>query len=214
MDRRYANGLETRARILDAAVVVFGEHGYHGSSLRAIASVAGITHPGLLYQFPNKAALLIALLEDRDIANSKVIAQAIDSGDSHFDGMVNLLRSNAEQAELVELFMIMASEATRLDHPGHDYFKQRYAGVLKRMENQLLDSADDGRLAPGVDPAVMARVLVAVMDGLQIQWLMSRQPDSDSPEIDMAAHFSALMSVLLPAWKSESATDDSQSTVG
>ena len=54
---------ESRARIVDAALHLFAEHGYDGTSVRMIAERAGVS-PGLLYHyFPAKEALLRALFE-------------------------------------------------------------------------------------------------------------------------------------------------------
>jgi AcrR family transcriptional regulator len=55
---------QTRARLLDAALRAFGEHGYEGASMRRIADLAGVA-PGLAYHyFDSKEALLHALLAD------------------------------------------------------------------------------------------------------------------------------------------------------
>ncbi|KLD64924.1 CerR family C-terminal domain-containing protein [Dyella japonica] len=50
----YARGDETRQRIIDAAVTLFGEHGYAGASTRDIAAAAGVNAPALQYYFENK----------------------------------------------------------------------------------------------------------------------------------------------------------------
>jgi len=50
----YARGDETRQRIIDAAVALFGEHGYAGASTRDIAAAAGVNAPALQYYFENK----------------------------------------------------------------------------------------------------------------------------------------------------------------
>lgn len=50
----YARGDETRQRIIDAAVKLFGEHGFAGASTRDIAAAAGVNAPALQYYFENK----------------------------------------------------------------------------------------------------------------------------------------------------------------
>jgi AcrR family transcriptional regulator len=55
-------GVDTRAEILAAAVTVFSEHGFDGTSLRAIAREAGVD-PGLIrHYFDSKADLFVAAL--------------------------------------------------------------------------------------------------------------------------------------------------------
>lgn len=46
-----------RQMIVDAAGLVFGEHGYHGASMEEVAAKVGITAAALYRHFPNKYAL-------------------------------------------------------------------------------------------------------------------------------------------------------------
>lgn len=54
---RYACGTETHARIIDAAIGLFGERGFEAASTREIARRAGILAPLLNYHFENKEGL-------------------------------------------------------------------------------------------------------------------------------------------------------------
>ena len=62
IDGRALRGDATRELVLDAALEMFVEQGYRATSVRDIAARCGMTHPGLLYHFPSKAALLMACL--------------------------------------------------------------------------------------------------------------------------------------------------------
>jgi TetR/AcrR family transcriptional regulator, regulator of cefoperazone and chloramphenicol sensitivity len=59
----YARGDETRQRIIDAALKLFGEHGFDGASTRDIAAAAGVNAPALQYYFENKEGLYKACAE-------------------------------------------------------------------------------------------------------------------------------------------------------
>ncbi|WP_095590085.1 TetR family transcriptional regulator C-terminal domain-containing protein [Actibacterium ureilyticum] len=48
--------------ILDAALEVFSQHGYRGATLDQIARAADLSKPNLLYYFPSKEAIHVALL--------------------------------------------------------------------------------------------------------------------------------------------------------
>lgn len=52
----------TLGPILDAALGAFREQGYHGTSVREIASRVGVTVPTLYYYYRNKQGLLVELL--------------------------------------------------------------------------------------------------------------------------------------------------------
>ena len=59
----YARGDETRQRIIDAGVKLFGEHGFAGASTRDIAAAAEVNAPALQYYFENKEGLYLACAE-------------------------------------------------------------------------------------------------------------------------------------------------------
>lgn len=48
--------------ILEAALEVFSAHGFRGATLDQIADVAGLSKPNLLYYFPSKEAIHLALI--------------------------------------------------------------------------------------------------------------------------------------------------------
>ncbi|WP_216901636.1 TetR family transcriptional regulator [Nocardia alni] len=54
---------DSRARILAAALDMFGEHGYNQVSVRELANLVGLTKTAVLYHFPSKRDILLALLE-------------------------------------------------------------------------------------------------------------------------------------------------------
>ena len=54
---------------------------------------------------------------------------------------------------------------------------------------------DLGKLRPGIDPLTAARLTVAAMDGMQIQWLLTADTPDTRP--DMAAALRAQFTALL-----------------
>ena len=66
---------ETSARILDAALVSFGTRGYEATSLDALAANLGVRKQTILYWFPNKEAILDAVI-DRSAAE---LADALEA---------------------------------------------------------------------------------------------------------------------------------------
>lgn len=169
----YAKGRAKKAEILAQAVAIFGESGYRGASLRDIAARCGISHPGLLHHFPTKEALLLAVLEQRDIADRERMSDPGVRGVAALRRTVDLVRVNTERRGIVELFAVVSAEATASDHPAHGYFVQRYDDSAEVIARAYREAAEDGHLREGVDPMTAARQLIAVMDGMQVQWLLS-----------------------------------------
>lgn len=196
IDGRSLRGDATRELVLDTALEMFAERGYRATSVRDIAARCGMTHPGLLYHFPSKAALLMAALQRRDdvdFVDGEVRELDFNRLDARavLTHLVNSARNNATKRGLVELFANLSVEATAPDHPAHDYFVERYSALLSTVSSRFADLEREGGLRHGVVPHVAAAQVVAAMDGLQIQWLL------DPEGVDMAAALEALVNGLL-----------------
>jgi len=172
LDGRQRRGRDTRAHIISAAMEQFCESGYRASSLRDIAARADITHPGVLYHFPTKEALLMAVLERRDELGKEQRPVRGSLGRAALVSMAAAAEHNQTQRAMVELYSVLSVEATSPDHPAHEYFVSRYETLVTNLREAYTVARDAGDLREGIDPDTAAPHLVAVMDGLQVQWLM------------------------------------------
>nr|WP_274637000.1 TetR/AcrR family transcriptional regulator [Microbacterium bovistercoris] len=180
----YAKSALTRRAILDAALEVFAESGYRAGSLREIAARVEMSSAGLLHHFPNKSALLQAVLDHRDDRARELVDFDAPDGAESLHGLVALAARNASIPGVVELYCTLSAEATTSDHPAHDYFIQRYEFVRTATTAVFERVAAAGRLAPGVDPYRAAVATIALMDGLQVQWLLDRSATDMARELN------------------------------
>lgn len=183
--RATRKGDQTRMLILRTAMEQFGEQGYRGASLRDIASRCAISHPGLLYHFPNKQSLLLAVLEHRDDIDRTEQAIADDLGIDVLRRFVRSASVNQGRPGIVELFVVVSAESTAADHPAHEFFRDRYERLVDEVGTAYRALEGAGQLVDGVEPRVAAQQLLALMDGLQVQWLL------DNDGVDMAGALSA-----------------------
>ena len=187
----YAKTPERRQQIVDAAVEVFSSAGFHKGSIRDVAEKAGLSQAGLLHHYPSKEHLLEAVLTWRDSETRRLLGEPFPEGLDFLRGMVRAAEHNATTPELVELHVIVSAEGTSEEHPLRDYFVRRYASVVDLTRRAFERAATEGQVQPGVDWASAARTLVALMDGLQIQWLL------DPDHVDMAADLRRYLQPLL-----------------
>ncbi|ACU36894.1 TetR/AcrR family transcriptional regulator [Actinosynnema pretiosum subsp. pretiosum] len=170
----YLKGRIRREDIITAAMELYGEVGYHGASLRETAKRVGISHAGLIYHFPTKESLLAAVLERRDAED--VEREQLTSGPPGARVLrqyLALTAHNAAHPGIVDLYSRLAAEATSPDHPAHEYFVQHYRGAREGVLESFEVLAASGGLRDGVEPKSAALVFIALMDGLQVQWLTS-----------------------------------------
>lgn len=170
----YAKTKERREAILDAALEVFAEGGYRAGSLREVAQRVSMSEAGLLHHFPNKVALLQAVLDRRDEMSRKLVPIEGDDGAALLRGLVRLAAHNASVPGVVELFCTLSAEATSPDHPAHAYFVRRYNYTRHNITRAFASLAAVNRVTAGLTPERAAITLIAMMDGLQVQWLLDR----------------------------------------
>ncbi|MGW7516167.1 TetR/AcrR family transcriptional regulator [Streptomyces sp. NPDC054796] len=181
-----ARSQERRAEIVGAALEVIAERGYRGASLGAVAERVGLTQQGLLHYFPTKEELLVAVLEERDRWDT---GGSRTAGARRLDLLGSLVEYNAMRPAIVRTFSALLGESVTEDHPARDFFTRRYTQVRGDMA-ALLRAELGGTLPGGLTPAQAAPLLVAVMDGLQYQWLL------DPEAVDMPAVFRAFLALL------------------
>jgi AcrR family transcriptional regulator len=176
----YPKGQARRQQIVDAALAVFAKGGFHSGSIREIAKRAELTPAGLMHHFSSKEELFTEVLRQRD---EKVRAAA---GEVTEEGLLDQVRKvvayNQTQRGLTSLYAVVSAEATDPGHPSHPYFVQRYADRATATRQILADAQRDGLVRNDLDVDHAVRLIAAVMDGLQLQWLLD-------DTLDMTAAF-------------------------
>ncbi|GAA3704688.1 TetR/AcrR family transcriptional regulator [Gordonia hankookensis] len=120
---------------LAAALAAFAEQGYHGTSVREIASRANLSVPGLYHHYPSKQSLLQGLLErtmtDLLSRSERAIAEAGDRPVDQFDAVVeSLLRFHMYRREQA---FVGSTEIRSLD----DSYRQTYIGHRDRQQHMV-----------------------------------------------------------------------------
>lgn len=188
----YAVGDERRLRILDAAVEHFAQWGFHASSLARIAKDVGITQGGLLHHFRSKEDLLVQVLERTEQQDAeRFFGKDFATAAECYASLLRLTEYNAARLGRTRMFNVLAAEAGDPGHPAHPYFVRRYAELVSVMSASLRRAVESGELRGGTDVAAMAEETAAVMDGLQIQWVL------DPQGFDMVSRFRAYADRLL-----------------
>ncbi|MER5925894.1 TetR/AcrR family transcriptional regulator [Streptomyces mirabilis] len=178
-----ARSEERRAEIVRAALEVIAERGYRGASMASVAERVGLTQQGLLHYFPTKDALLVAVLEERDQWD------AVPDTQWRVDLLASLVEYNAMRPGIIQTFSALLGESVTEGHPAREYFTERYARVRASMA-AVLRAEYGERLPNGLTPERTAPLLVAVMDGLQFQWLL------DPESVDMPGAFRDFLALL------------------
>jgi len=193
-DRPRLPAAERRRQIIDTATSLIADRGFWGVSMQDIADRCGLTVPGLLRHMESKVGLLIAVLEYRDVEDARSLRAHLGASEEEVPedwaasrpAGVDLrrlcaatMRRNATQPEIVRLFTVLAAESLQPAHPAHAYFagrQERAAAAYTALGRNLTDQ-----------PGLLARQIMAMMDGLQIQWLRNLETGDLVQEWETAA---------------------------
>jgi len=113
-------------------------------------------------------------------------SKSIDAEKNNFSEVFDLLEEVVAEGEkipgLIQLFTVLVGESIRGDHPSHDYFVDRYRRGRSMYVDQFF-KLNKTKVRSDVDLNELASLIMAVMDGLQIQWLL------DPGKVEMVATF-------------------------
>lgn len=232
--RPRAGSEDKRARILNEAVVLFGEHGYAGTSLADIANAADISKAGLLHHFSSKDELFCKVLErrDREDALSILVESPAGEGDtveapvdtignldtldvagaSDLDGnpwallerYIELLERNVAHRDLTAIYTATAVSVLDAEHPAHRWMANHLNSAVERFESSFEAGKTAGLVDPRMPSRLVARSLVALIDGLQLQWLCSTTPGTAAAEslsTDLVAEIRLYADCLRSQWE-------------
>jgi len=180
---RAARGMAARDRLVRAALRAYAVKGYAGSSLAGIAAAAGLTTAGLLHHFPSKEELLIEVLKERDRADGERFHLRDFQGLDVLDALVELVKANSSTPGLVRAFTVLMGESVAEEHPAGQWFRERYPRRRDNLAAALRAGIARGEIRPDTDSVALAAEVIAMMDGLQVQWVL------DPERIDMARLF-------------------------
>jgi AcrR family transcriptional regulator len=170
-----------RTEILRAAIETFGAKGSSNGTLADIAEQVGMTHAGVLHHFGSKNNLLLEVLEFRDRDDVAHLADRhIPGGPALFAHLVATAQRNALRPGIVQVFTVLSAESVTEDHPATEYFQERYANLRREVEAAFRALCAQERVTEPDTIDKGAASILAVMDGLQLQWLL------DPTAVDLA----------------------------
>ena len=107
----------TRARVVDAAIVAFGSRGYDATSLDALAGELGIRKQTILYYCPSKEALLDAAIDRAAAELSAVLEESLDGAGNGWGRVEAVVRSVFRLAARRPELLGLLREVSRLGPP-------------------------------------------------------------------------------------------------
>lgn len=155
---RRRRGLETKARIVDAALRLFSERGFAATSTRQIAEAAGVAEGLIFHYFPTKMDLLLSIPETRRTFSSHVATTlagaagrpATECLPALADGFVRMVRSE-------QPFLNMMIGESRTNDTLYALSLRFLEGTSDALAAYLDTRVDAGELRPDLATGSAAR---------------------------------------------------------
>jgi AcrR family transcriptional regulator len=168
---------DTRSRIQEVALELFGEHGYEATSLREIAEHLGVTKAALYYHFKTKDDIIASVVNDRLAMIEELIEWA---------------KTQPRSAETRREFLRRYSES--LYEHGHQrlmrFFERNQSSMMShkagmQMRGRMIEMLD--LLSDRDDPLPdQIRCSLAIF-ALHSTWFVIRDPEITDEQRRMAA---------------------------
>lgn len=155
------------AQILDAAAACFAHRGFHQATMQDICAEAGLS-PGSVYRYYRSKDDLIAALVERDRAEGVALiaaARGVPDLATALGDLVAAALAALDDPHACALYVEIGAEAVRNPRVG-DLVRRHTESLVAALSEVLTEAGERGLLAPALEPPAVARMLLALIDGL------------------------------------------------
>lgn len=191
---------QRRAQILTEAVELIGQRGCYGFTIQELAKRCGLSNAGLLHHFRSRDVLLVAVLQElerQETAAMTPLALAAHrqagpaAGAASLELLKTIVARTAAKPQVMRLTSVVRAESLDPSHPAHAWSQAQEAVVLDLFTKLLAPYVDEPRSA--------ARQLLALMNGLALQWLRAEG------SFDIVAEWLRAIAAIAPALAADAA---------
>ncbi|SET77989.1 TetR/AcrR family transcriptional regulator, fatty acid metabolism regulator protein [Salinibacillus kushneri] len=163
-------------QIIDAAVEVIAENGYHASQVSKIAKKAGVADGTIYLYFRNKEDILVSLFQEKMgnfIEKIKEDTEKKTSADEKLRTLIEMhfsrLASNHHLAVVTQLELRQSNKDLRLKI--NDVLK----GYLEIIDDILNEGIEEGLFHPELNIKLVRQMIFGTLDEVVTNWVMKEE---------------------------------------
>ena len=169
---------DKRKRILDAAVRVFAEHGYHGARVGDIAKDAGVAHGLLYHYFASKDDVLRTIFVENWgelITRFRAVEAAHEPAEAKLEGIAKiLLRTWRNDPALVTVMVREVARSQLLQEQVEDV-REAFT-ILQRV---IEEGQSTGVFRRDLDARLASWVVYGGLEEVLTGWVLGQLPDGE-----------------------------------
>lgn len=171
---------------IDAAIAVFREHGYEGTSAQMLVDAMGIGRQSLYNTFGDKWGIYRAAVRRYGVCETNAHREALASRPAAIDGVRAMLERVVSEAERGCLGVGSIVEFGQL-HAELTEIRAATGGVLRDLFIRMIERGQvEGDIAIDLDPGTVATFIVASIAGIRIAARGGASPEHLAALVDLA----------------------------
>ncbi|CDQ18239.1 transcriptional regulator, TetR family [Halobacillus karajensis] len=163
-------------QIIDAAVEVIAENGYHSSQVSKIAKKAGVADGTIYLYFKNKEDILVSLFQEKMGQFIEKIEQETTAKQTAEQKLLTLIQTHFKQLSADHHLAIVTQLELR---QSNKELRQKINFVLKRYLNIIDQIVDEGveeeLFRKNLDRRLVRQMIFGTMDETVTNWVMKEQ---------------------------------------
>lgn len=191
---------ERTQQILDAAMVVFANSGFHQARMDDIAEEAGVSKGTLYWYFDSKDDIILRILDrlfDVELDDLEALVDADGTVHERLTTFAQELVSEAQQmSELLPIAYEFYAVASRRE-PIQAFFRTYFRAYRDGIAALVRQGIERGELRHDIDPEAIALTIMALYEGILLLWV------TDAAAVDLTAQVATSMELLLDSLRRE-----------
>jgi len=176
--------------ILDAALRVIAQHGYHNSQVARIAREAGVADGTIYLYFKNKEDILISLFRERLGDLIERFHASVRETDSAEEALRKICELHfAELERNVPLAYVTQIELRQSSLELRKAIGQVLKPYIQLIEKILRQGMEEGRFRPELDVKLTRLLVFGAMDEVVTSWLIGGRKYSLTAQVDKTVEF-------------------------
>lgn len=168
--------VEKRARILEAAIHVFAEKGFHAARISDIAERAGVADGTIYLYFKHKEDILLSVFEEKMDELMSELSASLENTPDPRDRIRAFARHHVYQLrkhpELAQVFQVELRQSRKFLR---EYRPEKLWDYLEMFGKMVEEGQARGLFRPDIDPFVAKWSFFGSLDEISIQWVLSRK---------------------------------------
>lgn len=163
-------------QILDAAVIVIAENGYHHSQVSKIAKQAGVADGTIYLYFKNKEDILVSLFQEKMGQFIEKIEEEIKIQRNAKEKLLTLITMHFTQLAKNHHLAIVTQLELRQSNKD---LRQKINDVLKRylgiVDHIISEGIKEGTFNPNLQVRIVRQMIFGTIDEVVTNWVMKEQ---------------------------------------